>query len=421
MAGSVRKRGLSWSYSFEGAKVDGKRRRIEHGGYRTKRDAEAALRKALQEFENAGLHFEPSELSVSDFLDYWIQNFVEINCKYNTLTGYVGIVKNHIKPPLGAYKMKSLSPAVLQEFINGKSLTGLSKSHLSNIHKVLSGSMKYAVHPGGFIRENPMAYVKMPKYEHSKEEADKKIVSQEDFSKIIERFPEGSNFYVPLMIGYHTGLRIGEVMGLTWADIDMEANTLSVDKILYKRKKGWYFGSTKTASSVRTIKIGKTLINVLDRHKKIQAENRLRYGQFYTQQYEVEEISGAENLRRVMEMQVSVNGMKNPIYLVCTKEDGEMVTPDSFKYAARVIHYSLGLIFNFHSLRHTHATTLIENGANTKDVQVRLGHAKHSTTMDTYAHATDQMADKTVEIFEAAVNKLPTKKQSRRHDVDKLV
>ena len=67
MAGHVRKRGNKWYYSFEASSVDGKRKRIERVGGRTKKEAEAALRKALQEYENAGLHFEPSEISVADY------------------------------------------------------------------------------------------------------------------------------------------------------------------------------------------------------------------------------------------------------------------------------------------------------------------------------------------------------------------
>ncbi|HEX9060548.1 MAG TPA: tyrosine-type recombinase/integrase [Clostridia bacterium] len=99
-----------------------------------------------------------------------------------------------------------------------------------------------------------------------------------------------------------------------------------------------------------------------------------------------------------------------PINMVCTKENGDMVTPDTFKYSDRVIHYSLGILFNFHSLRHTHATTLIENGANIKDVQDRLVHSKIETTLGTYTHSTEKSAKKSVDIFEkAANNNLPTK------------
>ena len=408
MSGSVRKRGAKWYYSFEASSIDGKRKRIERVGGRTKKDAEAALRKALDEYEHAGMHFEPSEISVADYMDYWLENYVRVNCKYNTQLSYEGIVKNHIKPSIGFYKLKALTPAVIQEFVNGKYLSGFSKNHLDNIITVLVSALKFAVHPGGFIKDSPGQYIKHPKYEHTKLETDHKVISNEDFNTIIRRFPEGSTFHLPLMIGRYTGCRIGEVMALTWEDIDFEDGTLSVDKIVYKIKRSWYFGTTKTASSVRKIKIGKTLLQTLKKHKKTQMENRLRYAQHYYQQYEVEEITDGKKLRKIVELQLGVQKLKKPVNLICTKEDGEMVTPDSFKYASRVIHYSLGLIFNFHALRHTHATTLIEHGANMKDVQLRLGHARIATTMDTYTHATDNMAEKSMEIFEEAVGGLPT-------------
>ena len=106
MAGHIRKRGNKWYYSFEASSVDGKRKRIERVGGRTKKEAEAALRKALQEYENAGLHFEPSEISVADYMDYWFKNYVMVNCKYNTQSAYEIIIRNHIKPAFGIYKLK---------------------------------------------------------------------------------------------------------------------------------------------------------------------------------------------------------------------------------------------------------------------------------------------------------------------------
>jgi len=413
MEGHVRKRGGKWYYSFEASNVDGKRKRIERVGGRTKKEAEAALRKALEEYNNAGLHFEPSEISVADYMDYWYKNYVMVNCKYNTQQGYRGIIDNHIKPSFGIYKLKSLTPAILQEFVNNKYLTGISKNFLTNMMAVISGSLKYAVHPCKFIKDNPMQYVKYPKYEHSKAEIDRKVITPEDFKTIIERFPFGTSFYMPLMIGYHTGCRIGEVMALTWDDIDLNERTIDVNKILVKRDKNWYFGSTKTKSSVRKIKIGKTLVDALKQHRKWQMENRLKYGQHFIQQYEVQEVDQVTNekLRSIHSLQSSIDaGVMQPINIVCTKEDGDMVTPETFKYASRVIHYNLGILFNFHSLRHTHATTLIENGANIKDVQNRLGHNNIKTTLDTYTHATEKMAEQSVDIFEKAVNQdLPTK------------
>ena len=112
---TARKRGSSWSYSFELARVDGKRRRKEKGGFRTKKEALEAGVKAKSEYDNSGQTFTPSEISVADYMDYWITNYVKINCSLNTLEAYEGIVKNHIKPKLGTYKLKSIHQAVSKQ------------------------------------------------------------------------------------------------------------------------------------------------------------------------------------------------------------------------------------------------------------------------------------------------------------------
>jgi integrase len=410
MEGHVRKRGEKWYYSFEASNVEGKRKRIERVGGRTKKEAEAALRLALQEYNNAGLHFEPSDISVSDYMDYWYKNYVELNCKYNTRIGYRMIIEKHVKPTIGNYKLKALIPPVLQEFVNNKYITGYSKSHITNMMTVLSGSFSYAVYPCKFIKENPMQYVKYPRYDQKKVDIDNSIISRIDFQLIIERFPINTPYYAPLMIGYYTGCRIGEVMALTWDDINLDTGMISINKILYKREKDWYFGTTKTKSSERTVEIGETLISTLKKVRIKQLENNFTYGAHYLSQYEFKERINNEELRHIYTLPTIIPTEMRKIDFVCTKENGEMVTPETFKYASRVIHYSMGITFNFHALRHTHATTLIENGAGIKDVQERLGHAFVQTTLDKYTHTTKKSSKQTVEIYEKAVNQdLPTK------------
>lgn len=396
MTGGVRKRGNRWYYYFDLGKVDGKRKKVERVGGSTKREAEAALRKALQEYENAGLFFEPSDISVADYMDYWLKNYVEMNCKFNTIDGYTRIVNNHIKPAIGSYKLKSITPAVLQQFMNEKSNRGFSKSYLVNMLTVLSGSFKAAVYPYEFIRDNPMQYVTLPKNNNRKYDTDRKVITSDEFKKIIERFPEGNTFHIPLQIAYHTGVRIGECCALTWDDVDLDNGTISINKIILKKeKKQWYFGTTKTESSVRTIPIGGTLVNILKRHRKWQLENRLKYGQYYYNYYVTKDdrVYGSDGL-------TDFKSTDQPVHFVCTAESGKLVTPDTVKYCSRVINYELLIQFNFHALRHTHATLLIENGANMKDVQERLGHSRLATTMDTYTHVTEKMSNDTVEIFE---------------------
>ena len=396
MEGHVRKRGSKWYYSFEGASIDGKRKRIERVGGRTKKEAEEALRNALQEYNNAGLHFDIKEISFSDYLDYWHRNYVEVECRENTQRIYSNIIEIHLKPYIGMYKLKAITPLVLQQHLNKLYSLGLSKNYLSSIFGVLSGSLHYAVEPAKMIKENPMQYVKMPKSAVKRTETNHRIISKDEFRKMIERFPFGSQYYIILMICYFTGVRISECTGLTWDRIDLKKGTLKIDRILVKhRDKKWYIGEPKTPSSVREFPIGHTLLQALKIHRKWQLENRVKYGEFYKNHYITKE-------DRVYNSAPCKTTDKS-IDFVCTQENGTLVNPDLARYCSRVINYDLGIQFNFHALRHTHATVLIENGADMKDVQKRLGHSKLATTMDTYVVATKAMADKTVDIFENAV------------------
>lgn len=381
MQGGVRKKGDTWYYYFDLAKVDGKRKKIERKGGSTKKEALTALRNAIAEYENAGTLKNDNDISYSDYLDYWMNNYVKIQCKRTTEALYKRYIEQHIKPILGLYKLKTLNPSILQDFLNKKSINGFSKNTVSSFYGLLSGSLKYAVYPMKYIKENPMTYVHMPRYDilHKKDSTELKIISLTDFNKMIERFPVGSSFYIPLQIAFQTGLRASEVTGLTWDDIDFNNYTLEVNKILVKIGPEWTFGTPKTQSSHRIINIGPSLVKILQDHKIYQDEMRIKYGHWYRESN-----------------------------FICTKENGENITTESLKYLSRVVNYELKINFNFHSLRHTHATMLIENGANMKDVQNKLGHSKLSTTMDTYAHVTPNMQRQTVDIFENAINN-PTK------------
>ncbi len=382
MQGSVRKKGGKWYYSFEIGKEDGKRKRIERAGGSTKKEALEALRNAIQEFENAGSVLTESNISVSDYFDYWYKEYVVTNCKLNTQRAHEQIIRNHIKKALGNYKLKQITSAKLQELINLKYRNGFSKNYLSNLLGVLSKAFKMAVNPYQLIKENPMIYVSMPKYDNKINDTDNlKIISISDYKRILERFPYGSSFNIPVQIAFNTGMRAAEVCGLTWDCVDLENKIIKVGKILLYNKHGeWIFGTPKTNNSIRTIKIGDTLVALLRKHRTTQKENKLKYGKYYTDSN-----------------------------FVCTKENGENINTSTLKYLSRIVNYELGIKFNFHSFRHTHATMLLESGANIKDIQVRLGHSRLSTTMDTYAHVTKQMQENSVQIFESILKeKLPT-------------
>ncbi|ALC08963.1 tyrosine-type recombinase/integrase [Lactiplantibacillus plantarum] len=377
MRGSIRRRGNRWYYAYEGPTIDGKRQRIEHVGGRTREEAERALRKAIDEFERGGVVIKLTEMSVADYFDYWHENFVVKTLKYNTQTNYRNIINNYIKPDIGMYRMKSIGPASIQKFVNDLPTDKLSKHTIEIIVSVLRKGFKMAVFPYQLIKENPANYIVKPTNNNDDEitqqaARDKlKIINMGQFKQILALVPESNPLYLPLIISFNTGLRRGEVSGLTWDNIDFDNKTLTVNKQMIMKKKEFDVTSPKTKASYRTIAVGNSLLTVLKRFRTYQKENKVRYGQFY---------------------------FDSPF--VCTKQNDKPITPSVIKYYTTKLLQELDFPFNFHSLRHTHATMLLENGAKYKEIQQRLGHSRISTTLDIYSHVTNKMKRDTVDIFE---------------------
>lgn len=396
MTGGVRKRGNVWYYYFDVGKVDGKRKKVEYPaeGATTKAEALAVLRRKITEYENSGSVFRPSEISVHDYLKYWMREYVELKLKPNTQYNYESVIRIHILPVLGKFKLKSLTPHILQQFMNNKVREGFARQTLSIIQGLLNKALKHAVYPYKFIPENPMQYVELLKSDTNGKPTreDLKIQSRENLRRLSDYFCEGHPFYIPFQIGLHTGVRVGEVCGLEWKHIDFDNQTITIEQQMIgkkvegskikKAKTGveWVIGPPKSKSGYRTITFGNTLMEILRKEKLKQKQNRLRYGEFY---------------------QASSLGD-----FVCKKENGEAITPSSAKYHTRKACESLQIDFNYHSLRHTHATMLIEQKVPVKTVQKRLGHSRAAITEDRYVHLTQKMAREAADIFDTIANEL---------------
>ena len=143
---NVRKRGNVYEYNFDIAKIEGKRKRITKSGFKTKAEALKQGTIAYNEYLNTGRKFVSNEMSYSDFLDYWLDNHCKINLKYHTIEAYSNIVKTHLKPNLGFYKLSQITKPTLQDFLNKIYVEkAYSKNFLNNIRKVLKCSFNYAV------------------------------------------------------------------------------------------------------------------------------------------------------------------------------------------------------------------------------------------------------------------------------------
>lgn len=396
MRGGVRKRGNAWYYYFELGTVGGKRKRHERRavGATTKGEAQTILRKAISDYEDSGTLFEPSKTSVADYMEFWLEEYVELNLAYNTWDNYKMVIETHINPAIGNMQLSSIAPETLQKFINDKHRDGFARRTLTIFHSVLNNAFRQAVYPYKLIRENPMQYVKLPREERKKKtKSDLKIITLDQVQEILDFIGKVNTFYIPFQIGFHTGLRRGEVSGLEWDRIDLNRGTLEVDQAITRNDGEWVVGPPKNNSSYRTIQIGTTLISILKDHKLQQKKNRLRYGEHYRKNALKYKPSKHEEF------------IKEGNF-VCTKENGEFVSPNSIKWSCSNIQGKLGIGFGFHSLRHTHATLLLERGAPIKDVQHRLGHARASITIDTYLHLTEKMQNQTIDIFENISNEI---------------
>lgn len=414
----VQKRGKVYQYQFAIASIDGKRKYKNKSGFRTKSEAIEAGVKAYNEYINVGHCIEPSKMSYSDYLDYWMKEHCEINLKYHTIQAYQNIIKNHIKPKLGFYMLSQLTTSVIQEFINNIYLEkGFSKNFLKNILKVLKGSLGYSTDVVGFIKVNPSLKVRLPKYDIPDSDP-VYILSNEEVEKILERFSNNPCVYYAFLTAYYTGLRVSEVFGLTWDDIDFVKRTITVNKnILKKNQAGgtkkrlisgnsttvWYFGTCKTKGSYRTIEIGDTLLKALKKYKEEQIQNRKDYGDTYMKHYKKIVNNPYNNkpeikiINAYAELEVPLEEVK----LVFLKKNGVFEGTDSCKYPFKVIHYELGIPCRFHDFRDTHATRLIEAGADIKAVSKRLGHSNIRTTYEIYVKVTTKMESDTVEKFES--------------------
>lgn len=414
----VQKRGKVYQYQFAIASIDGKRKYKNKSGFRTKSEAIEAGVKAYNEYINVGHCIEPSKMSYSDYLDYWMKEHCEINLKYHTIQAYQNIIKNHIKPKLGFYMLSQLTTSVIQEFINNIYLEkGFSKNFLKNILKVLKGSLGYATDVVGFIKVNPSLKVRLPKYDIPDSDP-VYILSNDEVEKILERFSNNTCVYYAFLTAYYTGLRVSEVFGLTWDDIDFVKRTITVNKnILKKNQAGgtkkrlisgnsttvWYFGTCKTKGSYRTIEIGDTLLKALKKYKEEQIQNRKDYGDTYMKHYKKIVNNPYNNkpeikiINAYAELEVPLEEVK----LVFLKKNGVFEGTDSCKYPFKVIHYELGIPCRFHDFRDTHATRLIEAGADIKAVSKRLGHSNIRTTYEIYVKVTTKMESDTVEKFES--------------------
>ncbi len=396
---TARKRGHKWEYRFEAAKISGKRNQISKGGFKTKKEAMDAGVKALSEYNASGIHFVPSELSYSDYLDFWLEEYCKVNLKLTTVENYEKRIRLNIKPALGFYKLNALSPTSLQRFINKMFNQGYSRNTLSTIQRILSGSLNYAIDTAQFIQSNPMRTVKIPSCRAVPETPTRSTphiyIPKDKIKEIFSRFPEGSSPFIPMQFGYKCGMRLGEAFAICWEDVNIDAKTIDINKQVQwdKDNKCWYFSNPKY-NSFRVIDIDSELCEILRREYDKQQRAKVFYDDMYI------------NLYMDEKRHINTNGVGTIIHPVAVRECGAYIIPRTMQHTSGIIHHQMGFKeFTFHSFRHTHATMLAESGAPIKYTQERLGHKNITITMQIYQHASDTIKQEGNAILEKCLKK----------------
>lgn len=404
MAGiRTRKRGKTWSYSFEAGNINGKRKVIEKGGFASQDDAFDAGVEAYSAWKHGCIGVTAKKTLLSDFFDQWVHTICPTRVRDSTLRLYDAQIRNHITPHLGHIALQDLTPLMVDQWASHLMKTdNLSYASARTTLSILQAGLKYAVYPAGIIRSNPAQYISIPA-KAAKKVIKRTIISPERLDALLETYPPGTMLYVPIMLFYHTGMRIGETLGLRWSNVDFQSETITVDhQLLYvPRLHGYYLRPPKTATSSRTIRIDEQLLAELAAWKIMQACNATIFKNNFTYNF-------IDDDGRVLCGSSGLQSRYPELDFVCTYEAGKFIRPSRVSNMLR----REGL--NSHSFRHTHATTLIEHGAPAKGIAGRLGHASVNITEQVYMHNTATLQDRTEQIFEA------TLRRQKDDDVDKM-
>ena len=411
--GSVRKKGKKWYYRFYIEDESGNLVQREFVGTESKSETEALLRKAMEDYEEKKFVAKSENATVGMLLDMWVEEELKPGSLSNgTVMAYQGTVNRIKQHPIGSRKLKTVPADHLQAYMDflsfggtnpdGTTAKALSKGYLRLFSAVLQGAFRFAVFPKRLITFNPMQYVvwrgKKEDYDLFSDEDGNTdstpTLSHEQYLKLEEFLKKKDNpALLPIQIAYYTGLRIGEVCGLTWQDVNLDKQYLTVRRSMRYNgaRHKTEIGATKR-KKVRTVDFCNTLAAILKAAKTEQHKNRLQYGGLYHLNYYTEVKEKDRTYYEVYSLPRTdeiPEGYKE-ISFVCLRPDGAYESPSTVgimcRTASRKVEGLEG--FHFHQLRHTFTSNLLSNGAAPKDVQELLGHADVSTTMNIYAHAT---------------------------------
>jgi integrase len=345
--------------------TNGPKQRAVYG--RTRAEVAEKLTKAMADRDD-GLVFVAGKLTVGEYVIRWLEDSVKGTVKPVTYESYARLVRVHVVPALGRLKLKALTPPHIRGLYREKLDGGLSARTVQYLHVVLQRALKTAVRDG-LIPRNPCEAVDPPQVR-------RKEIRPLDRDQVRALFEAAKDDRLETLyiVAVHCGLRQGELLGLEWDDVDLEAGALQVRRTLSAAKNGPRFTTPKTAKSRRSVRLTPTAVEALKRHSARQADEMTKASDLY-------EDHG----------------------LVFASLVGTPLSQHNLTRSFKAVLKRAGLppTVRFHDLRHTCATLLLSQGYNGKFVQELLGHATIAITLDIYSHILPGMADHTTAMEDA--------------------
>jgi integrase len=341
-----------------GTGPDGRRQQKWHGSYRTRRDAEIARAKLVDDL-HSGTYIAPGQITLSEWvIDNWLPT-TATRVKPSTLHSYRRNLEIHVLPTLGGKKLQQLTPVMLNTlYATLASPTperdGLSAKTVHYIHTTIHKALADAA-DADLLARNPAERAKPPRV-NGGASAGVAAWSADELSSFLEHTSDlrlGAIWRLAAM----TGMRRGEILGLRWADVDLDAARLSVRHALVAV--GYeVIESTPKSHNARVVDLDAQTVTQLRLHRSAQQAERQLWGADY-------EDHG----------------------LVVAKENGEPIHPHTFSQSFERIIAKAGLRrIRLHDLRHTHASLALKAGVPVKVISERLGHESPAFTLKQYAH-----------------------------------
>lgn len=324
-----------------------------------------------------GVNIEASKTTFGDWILDWMELYKKPPLvRQSTYDNYMLWIENHIIPELGHIELSKLETDDIQKLYSGMIEKGMSPASIQKVHQIVRSSLAKAVEKRVLIY-NPSDATVRPSVGQTKAKA----MTEKEMHKFVDLVnQEDVRWKAAFLVLLGTGLRIGELLALTWKDINFKEKTISVNKGLSRTKNGLVVEATKTEKSNRIVPIPKAALSALEELKES---------------------------RKV----VSIDKKLDSESLVFQTKNGTHIIPRNFQRKYYTLRDKAGVPkdISVHGLRHTFATRLLEAGEDMRVIMELVGHAEISTTANIYSHVQPKIKQRAINKMDKFLNKKSSK------------